>query len=349
VFSFLSKKWRPVHIVLFSTLVVFACTQGVESKSGGPNYVKKDPPAPGLVAKINGKDISAEDLEKANPDVFSSRLEHYQTQKRAIDEMVRQSVLEELAKKSGKSVDAFVAAEMEKAKKKISDKEVAAFLKDKVAKPEDVPAHIKDQVRGMLYMQNLVADNTKKAKPELYLQRPKAPAIDFNLKGEPSWGNENAAVTIVEFSDFQCPYCAKGRERVSELKKEYGKKIHIVYKNFPLPMHPDARPSAEAAMCVNDQGADKFWKYHDMLFDHQDKLSAADLKEYAKKVGVDEKKFQDCFDKKAFASHIDATMEEARKLGVNSTPSFYVNGFPIRGARDISEFKEIIDDALAAK
>ena len=100
-------------------------------------------------------------------------------------------------------------------------------------------------------------------------------------------------------------------------------------------------------MCVNEQGTDKFWKYHDKLFDSQDKLSATDLTAYAKAVGADEKKFKECFEGKKYAAHIDASMEEARKLGVDSTPTFFVNSQPIRGARDIAEFREIIDEALA--
>lgn len=346
------KKWRVIfNTSAFCALGVLACAPGGQSKnsSGAPTYIKKDAPSPGIIAKVNGKDVSMDELEKSSPEIFNAKLELYQAQKRAVDEMVRQSILEELAKKDSKSVDDFVKGEMEKAKKKISDKEVAAFLKDKVAKADDVPAHIKDQVRGMLHMQKLVADNTKKASPELYLQRPKAPGVTFKTEGEATWGKDDAAVTVVEFSDFQCPFCSKGKERVAALKKEYGKKIRIIFKNFPLPMHPEARPASEAALCVNEQNSDKFWTFHDMLFEHQDKLGASDLKEYAKKVGVDMKKFEECVSTKKYAAHVEGTIEEARKNGVNSTPSFFVNGYPIRGARDIEEFKEIIDEELARK
>ena len=331
---------------LFLALAILVACSG-SGNSSGPTYVKKDNANPTIVAKIFGKDITIDELEKASPDVFTARQELYQAQKRAVDDLVRQAVLEDLAKKEKKSVDAFVQGEMEKAKKKVSDKEVIAFLKERnVGKPDEVPAQLKDQVRSLIYMQNLVATQTKKTPVEIYLKRPQAPQIDFNLAGQASWGKENAPVTIVEFSDFQCPFCAKGKERVDELKKMYGNKVRIVFKHLPLPMHPDARPAAEASMCVNEQSSDKFWKYHDILFENQQKLSENDLKEYAKKVGADVKAYEDCVKNKKYSAFVDASLEEARKLGVNSTPSFFVNSQPIRGARDVAEFKEIIDEAL---
>lgn len=333
--------------VLGITALLFSACSGASNDNGGPVYVKKDNANPAVVAKVFGKDITQEELEKASPDVFSARQDLFQAQKRAVDDMVRQMVTENLAKKENKSVDQFIQGEMEKAKKSVGDKEVIAFLKERnVGKPEEVPANLKDQVRGLIHMQKLIASQTKSTPVELYLKRPQAPKMDFQFKGSPTWGKEGAPITVVEFSDFQCPFCAKGKERVTELKKMYGSKLHLVYKNLPLPMHPDARPAAEAAMCVNEQSQDKFWKFHDILFENQQKLSADNLKDYAKKVGADVNKFDDCFKNKKFASVIDADMEEARKFGVNSTPSFFVNNQPIRGARDVSEFKEIIDESL---
>lgn len=344
--------FKNKHVVS-STFVIciiglMACSQAGQSKNAeGPVYIKKDSSNPDLAAKIFGKDVSFSDLEKSSPDIFTARQELFETQKRAIDDQVRKMVMEELAKKDKMSEDDFVKKEMEVAKKKVADKAVNAFLKERnVGDPDKVPAHLKDQVRGLIHMQDLVENYTKKNPVELYIKRPSAPKMDFDLAGNATWGDEKAKVTIVEFSDFQCPFCSKGKERVDQLKKEYGKKIHIVFKNFPLPMHPDARPAAEAAACVQDQGMEKFWKYHDMLFDNQRELGADKLKEYAKKVGVDEKKFDECFAAKKFSSHIEKDMAEGQKFGVNSTPSFFVNSQPIRGARDIAEFREIIDEAL---
>lgn len=327
---------------------ILACSKAGQSKnSDGPVYVKKDAPSPNVVAKVFGKDVSDQDLEKSSPDIFSARLDLFETQKRAVDDFVRQKVIDELAAKEKMSADDYTKKQMEEAKKKVDAKAVTAFLKERnVGDPDKVPDHLKDQVKGILHMQDLVSSYTKKNPVELYLKRPKAPALDFNFEGDSVWGKDDAKVTVVEFSDFQCPFCAKGKDRVNELKKEYGKKIRFVFKHFPLPMHPDAKPASEASLCVQEQDKDKFWKYHDVLFENQRELGADKLKEYAKRVGADVKKFEECVAAKRYEKQVEKNMEEGRKFGVNSTPSFYVNSQPIRGARDLAEFREIIDEAL---
>jgi protein-disulfide isomerase len=244
-------------------------------------------------------------------------------------------------------MDEFMKGEMEGAKKKISDKEVEAFLKSRnIPDTSKVPADVRDQVRGLLHVQKLVANATRSNQVEFYLKRPKASPLDFKLEGEPSWGSADAPITVVEYADFQCYYCGKARERISELKKLYGKKLHIVYKNFPLPMHTEARPAAEAGMCVNEQGTDKFWKFYDIAFDNQKAWTKDDLKDYAKKAGADVKKFEECFDAKKYSAQIDASIAEGQRLGVNSTPSFFVNSQLVKGAQPISEFREIIDESV---
>lgn len=352
MFKINSRQWGRGSLVLAVVAVagLLACSQSFGSKSSasGVIFQKKDG-AGSAIAKVFGKDVSMEDLERANPDVFSARIDLYQAQKSALENYVRQSVFEELAKNEKVSVEEFEKKLQERAKKEVGDKEVMAFLKDRVADPSKVPPHIKDQVKSILYARELVEKHTKKNPVELYMKRPLAPKLDFNLAGAATWGKEDAPVTIVEYSDFQCPYCAKGMERVNELKKRYGKKIRVVFKQFPLPSHPDARPAAEAALCVNEQSQDKFWKYHDMLFNNQQNLSADDLKAHAKAVGADEKKFSECMSSKKYAAQVEADLSEGNRLGVNSTPSFFVNNQPIKGARDVEEFAEIIDEAIASK
>lgn len=341
-------------ILAFAALPLVAmsmagCTQNESAANdSGVNYVKKDGASAGVVAKFEGKDITTEDLEKASPDVFAARLDVYKAQKNALEDFVRNQVIESLAKKANVPTEQFMKTEMENAKKKISDKDVEAFLKGKnVPDTSKVPPEVKDQVRGLLHIQKLVSAATKSNQVELYLKRPKAAPIQFaNLDKEASWGNADAPVTIVEFSDFQCYYCGQARARITELKKVYGKKLRVVYKHYPLPSHPEARPAAEASMCVNEQSSDKFWKFHDMAFDNQQNLKEENLKEYAKKVGVDMKQFEECYAAKKYAAVIDASVAEGQRLGVNSTPSFFVNSQLVKGAQPVAEFREIIDEAI---
>lgn len=348
----MTKQLKILSLAAVSVLALAtsACTSNESVANDSGVFFEKGTAGgnPNVAATYDGKEISLTDLEKTSPEVFDARLRLYQTQKRAVEEFVRNQVLESLAKKANLSMDEFMKKEVETAKKKVDAKKVEEFLKkNNVSDVSKVPDHIKDQVRGLLHVQSLVASATKSNKVKLNLERPKAPELAIKSEGEATYGPKDAKVTIYEFSDFQCPFCARGKDRIAELKKIYGNKIRIVFKHFPLPMHPDARPASEASMCINEQSSDKFWKFHDSLFEKQDKMAVADLKELAKKVGADMKKFDECFDGKKYAAHVDASMEEARKFGVDSTPTFFVNSQPIRGARDIAEFREIIDEALA--
>jgi protein-disulfide isomerase len=342
------QKILALCSIPFLALVIAACTQNESvANDSGVHYTKKEGSNPNVVAKFEGKDITLEDLEKSSPDVFAARLEVYKAQKNALEDYIRNAVMENLAKKAGISTEDFMKKEMNSAKKKVSDKEVEAFLKSKsVPDTSKVPPEVKDQVRGLLHVQKLVSAKTKGSQVELYLSRPKAAPLTIKTDGEPAWGNADAPVTIVEFSDFQCYYCGQARARLAEIKKAYGKKVRIVYKHYPLPSHPEARPAAEASMCVNEQSSDKFWKYHDMLFDNMKAWTNDELKDYAKKVGVDEKKFDECFTSKKYAAHVDASIAEGQRLGVNSTPSFFVNSQLVKGAQPFAEFKEIIDEAI---
>jgi protein-disulfide isomerase len=342
------KTFLALGITAVTALFLGACTQNESlANDSGISYQKKEGAAPGVVAKFDSKEISLDDLEKSSPEIYSARLEVYKAQKAALDEYIRNQVLEGLAKKSGKSMDEFMRSEMESAKKKISDKEVEAFLKNRnIPDTQKVPAEVRDQVRGLLHVQKIVSAATRSNQVEFYLKRPKASPLDFKLDGEPTWGSADAPITVIEYADFQCYYCGKARERLNELKKIYGKKLRIVYKHFPLPNHTEARPAAEASMCVNEQGSEKFWKFSDIIYDNQKAWTKEDFKEYAKKSGADVKKFEECYDAKKYAAHIDASLAEGQRFGISSTPSFFVNSQLVKGAQPIAEFREIIDESV---
>ncbi|MGZ3712264.1 MAG: DsbA family protein [Bdellovibrionota bacterium] len=341
----LKQKILALGSIATIAVVIAACTQNESvANESGIHFVNKDGTNANVVAKYQGKEISVDELEKASPDIYSARLEVYKAQKTALEDFIRNSVLEGLAKKANLPMEDFMKKEMEASKKKVSDKDVEAFLKErKVPDTSKVPPDVKDQVRGLLHIQKLVANETKGNQVEFYLKRPRAVALDIKTEGEPMWGNADAPIKVIEFADFQCYYCGQARERLAELKKTYGKKLQITFKHYPLPSHTEARPAAEASMCINEQGSDKFWKYYDVLFDNQKQWTEEDFKEYAKKVGADVAKFDECFKAKKYAAHIDKSVAEGQKLGVNSTPSFFVNSQLIKGAQPIAEFKEVIE------
>jgi len=160
-------------------------------------------------------------------------------------------------------------------------------------------------------------------------------------------GNANAAVTIIEFSDFQCPFCEKFfTETYPQLKKEYidTGKAKLVYRHFPLSIHENAESAALAAECSKEQN--KFWEYHDKLFQNQQSLDIASLKKYATDLKLETKQFNDCLDNKKYQSIVQQDLQDGAAVGVSGTPTFFVNGIPMVGAQPFSSFKQVIDGEL---
>jgi len=159
-------------------------------------------------------------------------------------------------------------------------------------------------------------------------------------------GSHDAKVVIVEFSDFQCPACSAAASIVKELAKEYGDKILVVFRHFPIiSSHPYALRAAAAAEAAGEQG--KFWEYHDKLFENQENLKDDDLKKYAKEIGLDMDKFEKAFNSEKLKEKVRADIDAGEKYGVNATPTFFINGEVHRGVIPLEEFRTIIDEELA--
>lgn len=179
-------------------------------------------------------------------------------------------------------------------------------------------------------------------------KNPLTPVIE---EGRVIFGNKDAKVTIVEYSDFECPYCSKGHATVKQVMKEYGDKVRVVFKHLPLDFHPKALPAAKYFEAVAKQGDAKAEKFHDIVFENQNDLRAkgeAFLRDAAKKAGADLKKLEADLKTDAITKRIDADMEEAKKYNFSGTPGFLINGVSLRGAYPFPAFKEIIDKHLAA-
>jgi len=167
--------------------------------------------------------------------------------------------------------------------------------------------------------------------------------------GDPSYGPANAPITIIEFSDFECPYCQRWHVEVwKKLVAAYPDKIRLVYRDFPLySIHPNAAPAANAAECANEQG--KYWEFHDLLFSGGQKLSEAAYQTYANGLNMDLTAFQQCLDENRYADEITADFEYASSIGISSTPTFFLNGVALIGAQPFEVFQEIIELELAGK
>jgi len=160
----------------------------------------------------------------------------------------------------------------------------------------------------------------------------------------PIRGNAEAKVTIVEFADFQCPFCSRVSSTLAQLGLEYGDKVKIAFKHLPLNFHPDSPAAHAAAEAAHLQG--KFWEMQDKIFANQSELKPEKFREYAKEIGLDLEKFDKDSTSSEVKSRIDADMQEAIKIGVAGTPSFFINGKFLSGAQPIENFKKLIDEAL---
>jgi protein-disulfide isomerase len=160
----------------------------------------------------------------------------------------------------------------------------------------------------------------------------------------PVRGNPEAPVTIVEFSDFQCPYCGRARPTVARIREVYGPNVRWVFRHFPLGFHTSAPKAGEAAVCAGDQG--HFWEMHDHLFADQSKLGVADLKAAARAIGLDAAAFDQCLDSGRHADLVESDTEAGSRYGVSATPAFFINGRPVIGAQPFEAFARVIDEEL---
>jgi protein-disulfide isomerase len=173
--------------------------------------------------------------------------------------------------------------------------------------------------------------------------------ITIDVSGRPATGPARAAVTLVEFTDYQCPFCARYfRETYDSLLRVNGNRLRYVVRNYPVnSLHPDAQKAAEAAECAFDQG--KFWEYHRVLFERSPKLARDSLTHFAKRVGLDVSKFERCLDSGAKEAVVRRDLQDGRRYGVIGTPTFFVNGKILVGAQPLTVIQAEIDRAIASR
>ena len=193
------------------------------------------------------------------------------------------------------------------------------------------------------------SDASAQSNPVSPAETPQVIRYDVPIDDDPSLGPEDAEITIVEFSDYECPYCRSWHTEVySQLLDTYGDQILFVYRDFPLEsIHVNAKPAAEAANCAYEQG--EFWEFHDMLFSMELGLSSEAYQEYATQLGLDIDEFQECIDSGRYQEEVQSDFEFAANLGVRSTPTFFVNGIAVVGAQPFEVFQQVIERELAGE
>lgn len=336
--------------VLLAFVLLGACSEG----NTKPSYLFKAAGDPGVAAKVGDITVTNQELQDGiESDLFEAESKVFDIKFNRLKSILLQKFMDRDPRKQGLSNDDFLSKYISQ-NVSISEKEIDAFIKDQNIPAEHINPQVKEKIKNYLEMERKkesvdkwLAEQTKKDQVEVYMQKPRRPSFPLEVGNAPFAGGKDAKVTIIEFSDFQCPFCAKGADILNQLKKKYGKSIKVAFKNFPLPFHNHAEKAAVAGLCANEQSADLFWKMHDTMFAHQDALDPVGLKGLAKKAGLKVDQFEKCLADNKYLAQVQADMEEGRKIKVKSTPTFFVNGQLINGAQPIDVFTELVDEELA--
>jgi len=330
-----------------------ACS-GRDSSKSAPGAAAT-PGGDTVVAKLNGSDIKASALETwIKEDLYKREVadkpesEVYDLRAQAIESLIDERLLADAAKKGGKSPDDYQADQV-KALGPVTDDEVKAFFDENRSRlpPDATLEAFAARIRSHLESQRpekVRAELRKNAQVAVLMQPPR---VNVDATG-PSKGPADAAVVLIEFSDYQCPFCKRAEPTVLEILQKYPTQVRLVYRHMPLDgLHPRARAAAIAAVCAEQQG--KFWEYHDLLFANQQALADADLEKYAAQVHLDPAAFKTCRQDPATETRVNADATAARAAGLTGTPAFFVNGILVSGARPLEDFTRWIDQEIAAK
>jgi protein-disulfide isomerase len=305
------------------------------------------------LAEVDGVAITAEEVEKPlAPQVSKLEEQIYNLKRQRLDGLINDKLLEKEAAKRNLSVPALLDAEVTGKVGLVTEQEIEKFYQDNKAQLKGEQAQFREQIRAYLQNQKLAAKREEfltslrdKAKVVVHLKPPPIQRIEVSTQGAPFKGGERAAVTIVEFSDFHCPFCRRVIPTLTQIESRYGDKIKLVFRDFPIEgIHPGSTKAHEAARCAGEQG--KFWPYHDKLFGREPNSSADALIGLGKEVGLNGNAFEACLNSSKYQAAIQQDIEEGQRVGVNGTPAFFINGRLITGAQPLETFTRMIDDEL---
>jgi len=340
---------------LFATcavLVALACAAPAQQRSPLPPAAGGD-----VAARVGDRTITLSEVDdrwqQTQPANRAQAMQQlYDGRRQALEEIVSEMLIAEAAQAKGLDPDKFTEGEVARRIQPVTEGQVIAFYQGNQSQMQGrslasmTPAirrYLEEDRRATAY--RALVDELRKGGPrvEMVLDAPRyevAVAPD-----DPSLGGANAPVTVIEFSDFQCPFCLRVAPTLKRLHEAYGDRVRIVWKDFPLTsIHPEAFKAAEAGQCAREQG--KFWEYHDRLFANQQALQPEFLKKYAVELGLDAAAFNACLDTAKYAERVQEHMGIGNALGVASTPSLFINGRLLAGAHPYETFVAIIDEEL---
>jgi protein-disulfide isomerase len=304
-----------------------------------------------VLATVNGNSIMAGDVEESvRTIIFAVQEQIYLLRKRELDLRINNVLLEQEAQSRKITTRALLETEVGSKLKAVTEDEGRAFYEQNNDKIKGDYSQVRPQIKQHLEKRRereaeiAFAEQLRRAATmQIFLSPPEQPVYSITTEDQPAKGRQEAPVTIVEFTDYQCPTCAKTHPIIEELVREYGEKVRLVVRDFPLEQHANAFKAAEAAEAAREQG--KYWEYVTILFQKQSELDAGKLKEYASQLGLDRSKFDAAVDGGQFSDRVHRDLRDGMKLGINSTPTVFINGRRI-SEKTRESLKSAIDAAL---
>lgn len=307
-----------------------------------------------VIATIAGQPLKASSLlERLKPIIYNMRLQAYEVTKAKVDQLMNDMLLLDEARRRQIGPEQIIRAEISDKVRPPTQEEVVKFYNDNKSRISGDLNSVRNQVASYLQEQNrqtlereLSERLRKNAQIRWLITEPPPLVQNISVDNDPSRGTVNAPVTIVEFTDFQCPACAAMHPVLEEVIKSYGNKVRFVVRDFPLGQHEWAQKAAEAANAANAQG--KFFEYIAILFKNQKALDVPSLKKYASELGLDRARFDAALDRGVHAAEVQKDVEDGRMYGVSSTPTIFINGVRLR-IMSPDALKEAIDRAAAGR
>ncbi len=353
---------RALALLLAAPLALAACSRQAPpaSSAGGPAGGATPAASPaaaapavsgvGVVAEVNGAPIMATELEqKVVGRLARLRQEEFEIRRQALDELIAERLVAAEAARRKLSVEKLIQQEVD-AKAALPGEQVESIYEQNKARfagqtHAEAIARIREVLGQRAKAERRTAYEKGLRDAARVAVRLEAPRTSVEIPaGAPATGPAGAPITIVEFTDYQCPYCHRAQGTIDQVLQRYSGKVRLVHLDFPLDGHPGAFPAARAARCAGDQG--KFWEYHHGLMTEPGALDDADLRGRASKLGLDGPAFATCVSSGRHDAAIQAALAQGEELGVSGTPAYFVNGRMISGARPIESFAEIIDAEL---
>jgi protein-disulfide isomerase len=303
-----------------------------------------------VVAEVGGHKITRAELEqKESARLLKIRSQYYQAERDALNQLIDDYLLEQKAAAEHLTVPELIKRDIESHIQDPTEDQLRVYYEG-VGTDEPYPA-VRDKILGYI-RQNRI----RKARAEYVRALEEkagvtvsmaAPTQDVPVDGAPLRGPREAKVRIIEFADYECPYCRQVHPLLQKLEKEFDGKIALVFKDMPLPIHPAAEKAAEAAHCAGAQG--RFWELHDMIFDNPKQAEVGQLKEYARALHLDTERFDKCLDSGEQSTAVQKEFEEAKTLGLTGTPSFFINGHFFSGAVKYAALRDMVEQELNTK